>query len=222
MSERNPFAEIPLGICEELDMPAFATDQSCTSYPQRLAEVCGVIALPFGVAPPVDWTSMAGWAGVIDNADLTGTKARYLVGIGSHLPETEVLINLSGERLEEIRDRSYRLNYNVLNMNDGHMAFGRRLERGYKRYYVWLETLGGRLIGGPFGMAPVFVNARFPFNQGANSREVMQIVMDFFFLQFPLVTDSMINFDLHSYFWGTPGVDIWGDPDDNTGWGFIQ
>lgn len=223
MGQFNPFAVLPADVCDDFSLPAFPTDQDCIAYPQRLSQTCAVVVLPAGAPPPVDWTTLAGWDGVIQNDDLTMTKARYLVGIGSFLPDRKVIANLAEQRLEEVKDRGYRLRFKVLNMDAGHRAFGKLLEAGWKDFDVWLETLGSRLIGGPIGMRPVFVDCDFPFDGANNSRENMDITMDFFFHGFPDITDLAFDFGEGPFFWGDPGVpDIWGDPGNNTGWGWPE
>ena len=177
----QPFLFVPPGICDDLALPAFPTAQDCTTYSLRLSQVCAAIILPDGATPPTDWSTYEGWAGTIDNSDLTGTKARYLVGIGSFLPTNQVIVDLGEQRLEEVRDREYTFQHAVLNMALGHLNFGRQIEQGYKDFGIWLETLGGRIVGGPKGMRPVFVDAKFPLEGGKSSTERMDLTMKFFF-----------------------------------------
>lgn len=217
----NPFTVLPENVCEENSMPALDECQDGTSYPQRLSQVCALILLPVGAEKPSDWTTIEGWEGIIDNSDTTGTKGRYLVGIGSFLPESQVVVNLAESRKTEVRDRGYRARHRVLNMSAAHRSLGRKIELGYKDFDVWLETVGGRVIGGAEGMRPVFVDANFPFDGGNGSREVLELAFDFFFLQFPDVTDLSFTFDSDGNFWGDPEVpEIWGDPGGGTGWGW--
>lgn len=221
--DRNPFLVLPDDVCSDPGLAAWPEDQDCTSYLQKKSQVCAIVVLPKGAEKPSNWETLEGWAGIIDNTNTDRTKGRYLVGIGSFLPNQEIGVSLSGDRHNEIRDRNYRLTFTVLNMDDGHMQFGRRIERGYKGYDVWLETIGGRLIGGPEGMQPVVVNAQFPFSQANTAREQLLITMDFFFLQFPDVTSLTLSMTESPYFWGDPNApEIWGDPGAGEGWGFFQ
>lgn len=181
----NPFTTIPLAACDDFTIPVFEACQDSTSYPQRLTQICGIIIVPEGAEKPSDWETMEGWDGIIDNNDTTGTKARYLVGIGSFLPDRQTVADLAEGRKTEIKERNYRLDYNVLNMTDGHVGFGHLLENGYKNFDVYLETLGGRLIGGPPGMRPVFADCKFPFGGGNTNTEAMNIIADFFFPAIP-------------------------------------
>ena len=82
---------------------------------------------------------------------------------------------------------------NVTNMDAGHIEFGRKLQANKKDFTFNVVTLGGtygvltqnRIIGGYLGMRPVFVDAVFGFQEGVNSRESMQIIIDTEFLDFP-------------------------------------
>jgi hypothetical protein len=185
MSNYNPFTVAPLSACDEFDIPAFEVCQDGTGYPQRLTQVCGVIIVPLGATKPSDWETMEGWTGVIDNSDTTGTKARYLVGIGSFLPEKQNVADLADGRLVEVKERNYRLTFSVLNMAAGHVRFGELLENNFKDFDVYLETLGGRLIGGPPGMRPVFADSKRPYGGGGTSTETLDIILDFFFPAIP-------------------------------------
>jgi len=222
MGAFNPYLTLPSDVCDNYDLPAFEVIQDGACYPQRLAQVCGLIILPLKAAHPTDWTTIEGWSEVIDNTDLTMSKGRYLVGIGSFLPDSEVQVNLAQSRDIQIRDRGYTLQFNVLQMTDGHRAFGKLLELNWKEFDVYLETVGGRLIGGALGMRPRFVNAKFPFEGDNSSRERMEISMNFFFLQFPAVIDNPIDFTKSKHFWGDPDApEIWGDPGAGEGWGWF-
>lgn len=174
----NPFEAIPTTVCDQYTIPVFPTDQDCTAYDQKKSEVCGIIILPTGATPPEDWTTVSGWAGVIDNEDTTNTSARYLVGKGSFVPNSRTEISLSGGRLVESRERGYRLNFSVSNMDTGHQSFGRKLQGNQRNFAIWLQTTGDRLIGGARGLKPFYVNADFPFIQG--ERERIEVLMDFF------------------------------------------
>lgn len=221
MGAFNPFLTLPLDVCDEFDLLAFSECQDGANYPQRLSQVCSLLILPIKAAHPDDWTSLASWQEVIDNSDLTGNKGRYLVGIGSFLPLEEVIVELADGRVSETRDRPYALDFNVLQMTEGHERFGELLQRNWKEFDIWIETVGGRIVGGPYGMRPQFVNSRFPFDGEITARERMEISMNFFFLQRPAVTNLVLDFSNPPTVWGDPDVpDIWGDPDDGTMWGW--
>lgn len=176
----NPYTSLPITLCSDYDLPVFPVSQDCVSYPQLHSQVSGLVILPYGATPPGDWTSIDDWTATIDNTDTSGTKARYLVGKGSFLLNQQVQATLSGGRLVENRERSYRLTFNVLNMDEGHYDFGRKLQNNVRSFSIWLETLGDRMIGGDIGIKPFYVNADFPFNGENGDRESMIVTMDFF------------------------------------------
>ena len=201
----NPFTVLPITLCDASDLPQFAQCQSGTSYAQLRSQVGGLLILPVGATGPDDWQMEADWADVVDNSNTDNTKAKYIVGRGSFLPNGLTEINLSGGRLLENRERFYRLTFNVLNLNDGHADFGRKLQKNVRDFDVWIQTIGDRIIGGSTGMRPIYVNAEFPFTEGQNDREVMTVTMDFTFEQFPAMT--AVGIDLSGVPIGSPTSD---------------
>lgn len=193
MNAYNPFVIPPLTLCDDFDIPALPECQDTMSYTQARSQIAGLLMLPIGATGPEDWTDAADWLAVVDNTDTTNTKAKYLVGRGSFLPLNQVEVSLSGGRLVENRERTYGLNFSVLNMNDAHTDFGRKLQNNARKFDFWLQTLDDRIIGGPNGMRPFFVNADFPFAEGNNDREVMQVSMQTAFLQFPAMTAVAVD-----------------------------
>ena len=189
----SPFTYLPEGVCNDLELPDFPLIQDCASYSQLRSEVCGLIVRPIGALYPVTWYSLSEWTdeSKIDNAD--PAIAHYIVGKGSFLPTEKTLVTLAGGRVEENGERTQRVVLNVTNMNAGHIEFGRKCQANKKDFTFNVVTLGGtygaftenRIIGGYLGMRPVFVDAIFGFNEGVNSRESMQIIIDTEFLDFP-------------------------------------
>lgn len=189
----SQFTYLPTDVCSDLDIPDFPLIQDCISYSQLRSEVCGLIIRPLGSSYPITWYNLSEWTdeSKIDNSD--PTKAHYIVGTGSFLPTEKTVVTLAGGRVEENRERTQRVVLNVKNMNAGHIAFGRKLQANKRDFAFNVVTIGGpyaalnenRIIGGFLGMRPVFVDAVFAFQEGTNSRESMQIIMDAEFLDFP-------------------------------------
>jgi hypothetical protein len=177
----NPFTSFS---CDP-SLDAFPVSQSCTTYDQLDSQIAGMIVLPDGAPKPTDWATIEGWAGVVDNTDQSLMKGRYLVGVGSFLPNGKQEVELSGGRYKTVGDRSYRLDMTVLQYAPGHESFARKLESGYRSFSVWAETVGGRIIGGPNGMRPFFPDSEFPFQGGENDKEQIRILLDFFFPNIP-------------------------------------
>jgi len=190
----NPFTVLPSTLCENWLIPAISTCQDEPTYRQRRSEVYGLLMLPTGAEPPGNWENIADWVNTVDNTNTNDTKAKYMVGIGSFLPDTQVEVSLAGGRLVENRERTYRLNMAVLNIDDGHTAFCRKLQTNARRFTFWLITLGDRLVGGPSGIRPQRVNADFVLASGNNSREVWNITFTSTFLQYPEMTAQAIDF----------------------------
>jgi len=190
----NPFTVLPSTLCENWNIPAISTCQDEPTYRQRRSEVYGLLLLPTGAEPPGNWENIADWVNTVDNTNTNDTKAKYLVGIGSFLPDTQVEVSLAGGRLIENRERTYRLNMAVLNIDDGHTALCRKLQTNARRFNFWLITLGDRLVGGPSGIRPQRVNADFVLASGNNSREVWNITFAATFLQYPEMTSQAIDF----------------------------
>ena len=225
MSAPNPFTTIPVGVCDDLALPAFSLCQDGTAYEQRYSEVCGIIVLPQDAPKPTNWTTMAGWEGLIKNDDLTGMKGRYLVGIGDFLQTDVIIVNLSDGRRRTTDQRTLRLDHTVLQMHVGHALFGLQLQANKRDFSVWIETVGHRLIGGPNGLFPIFTDADFPFRRGETSREELDIIMEFGLPNFPLTTLLSFAFtpegvvDPEEVDPGSGGGTVWGDPTVPEIWG---
>ena len=190
----NPFTYLPSTQCDAWNLPAISTCQDGTTYVQRRSEVTALLMLPIGATPPGSWENLADWVNTIDNTSTNDTKGKYLVGIGSFLPDSQVEVVLSGGRMREFRERTYRLSMNILNIDDGHSDLCRKLQTGSRRFNFWILTVGDRLVGGTKGMRPVQVNAEFVLASGDGSREVWQITMTTTFLQFPAMTAQAVDF----------------------------
>lgn len=192
----NPFTYLPSTMCDGWALPAIAECQDGTAYRQRRSEIAGLLMLPTGAAGPGSWTNPTDWLTVIDNAETDDSKAKYLVGIGSFLPDSLVEVSLSGGRFVENRERTYRLNMAVLNIDDGHTDICRKWQTNARRFSFWLVTVDGRIIGGTEGMRPLRVNADFVLSSGRDSREVWNITFTTSFLQYPATSGQAVDFDL--------------------------
>lgn len=208
----NPFTVLPDALCDTR-LPAITPCQDTVTHIQRRSEVCGLFLLPIGADRPGSWQAVADWESVVDNESTDNTKAKYIVGRGSFLLESQVQVNLSGGRLELNKEKTYRLVFNVVNIDDGHSDLFRKLENGVRNFDFWILTVGDRLIGGPRGMRPRTVNATFALAEGGTSREVWQIVLTTTLHQFPEMTAQAIDFTGSGLSGGTGGG---GDTDIQT------
>lgn len=179
----NAFTYLPPDVCAETELPDFDLVQDCTSYDLSRAEIGGVIIRPYGSLAPIDWQSIDDWeASYIDNAD--PAAAHYIVGIGTFLPLEKTTVTLAGGRVEENRERRYRLLFSVLNTDEGHADFGRLLQANKKNFTFYLQTVDGRIFGGSSGLNPAYVDADFPFGSG-DARETINLIIDTDFIAFP-------------------------------------
>jgi hypothetical protein len=185
----NPYTFLPVDVCGDIVLPDFPVNQDCISYDQLRSEVCGLIIVPNSIESPVN--SIPGfrprrfseWDAIFDNT--TPDAVHYMVGKGSFLQTQVAQIDLAGGRVIANAERGYRLDFSVLNMDNGHKAFGLKLQRNYKAFSFWLHTLGNRVIGGDPGLFPFYTDADFPFAVGAQSREQMRVIIDTEFLNMP-------------------------------------
>lgn len=183
---------LPPDICGDLALPNFPQIQDCTSYSQLYSEVAGVIFMPVieGISfsdwladglVPGNWEDFDEWT----FGNNTDANAHLLIGRGSFLETDAALLTLAGGRVEENRERIMRLTLNVLNMDAGHIEWGRKLQRNARAFQFWVYTNGGRIIGGQYGMKPYFTNAIFAWQQGRENRESMQLIIDTEILSVP-------------------------------------
>jgi hypothetical protein len=181
----NPYTSLPPDVCAVPPFPAIPVEQDCTSYTLDRAEISGLIILEDGAAGvSEDWDDFEAWEAIFANEQADGTEPKYIVGRGSWLPSESTVYDLAGGRLREIRERVYRLDFDVLNMDSGHAEVARLLQRGKKNFAFWLQTVDGRIIGGQSGLRPSFVNADSPFGRG-DERERVSIVLETVFLNLP-------------------------------------
>jgi hypothetical protein len=181
----NAYTYLPPDVCGDTDFPVFPFIQDCTSYDQEVAEICGIIFVPLldGLIPTGnDWKTFSEWSvSIINNNE---TSPHYIVGVGSFLPTEKTLTTLAGGRVEENRERRYRLSFSVFNMYSGHVNWARKLQVNNREFVFFLHTIGDRVIGGPYGMMPSYSDAEIPFNLGG-VKENLQITIDTDFLSFP-------------------------------------
>ncbi len=179
----NPFTHLPTGLCDDMPLPDFPKEQDCTSYGQELSEVCGLIVVPEGLEPPNNWHDFDEWYGLFANKinNTNPAKAHYIVGKGSFLPTEKSIMTLAGGRVQENRERTYRLEMSVLNMDPGHVSFARQLMSNKKDFTFFLHTVSDKVIGIDGGLMPVYVDADVPFaSEGATERISLTIDTDFF------------------------------------------
>lgn len=184
----SPFTYLPTDVCGDLALPTFPVIQDCVNYAQLQSEVCGLLVTPTGATPPTQWFAFEDWEACAKIDNTNAAKTHYLVGRGSFVQSQKTTVSLAGGRVEENRERTQRLVFNVSNMDNNHVLFGRKLQANKRNFVIHVMTIGGtlnRIIGGTKGMQPVFTDAIFNFNEGTESRESMQIIIDVEYFDFP-------------------------------------
>lgn len=217
----NPFAHIPASVCDTLALPTIPDCQLGTAYSRLPTQVLGLLLVQPDGNRPSDWSSADGWAGVVKNIDDDPAFGRYLVGIGSFLPLETTRATLAGGRYELSRERVYQVRFRALNTKEaGHMTLMRQVENNYRYFDVWIETVGGRIVGGQNGMRPIYADATFPLAENPDGREYIDFTFNFTFYQFPDTALIDVDFQSQTYFWGDPDAgEIWGDG-SGEGWGW--
>lgn len=166
----NTFLTCPADCDENLVLGATTDNQDCTNYQLEYSQIFALIILPDGASLPSDWTSVSAWASVIDNTISGNTKGRYIVGEGS-IPKAE------GEEVEypgrksRIVSKEYSLSLDVKNVDSlAQYNFLKQLQCGVTDYKVWIETVGGRLFGGPSGIDINGLDSDFPKSGGRDDK----------------------------------------------------
>jgi hypothetical protein len=176
--------------CTENFLPPLNPDQDCFQ-PNSLvySQVCGIFFLPCneGVEPSsFTDADLVTWAAAqVDNADTTGTKARYLVvegGIGASAP---VQVTLP-KRKTKNASRTFTLDATVRNLSDLNFDFIRQLQGGCSCFKVYIETVGGRLFSyGTEGITVDSYNADIILGAGVDDFESATIQLTFSNCAFP-------------------------------------
>lgn len=142
-------------------MPAITSDQNDVR-PPKLSEICGVLILPMGAAPPTSWTDASAIEDTSDNTVTDNSKTKWIVGRGE-LPDPEEVIISMGRDERRIGRRLYALEFEVNVRCDPELSFVRTFQRSYRSFRFWLATRGGRFLGGSRGIFPKFVTASAPY-----------------------------------------------------------
>lgn len=155
MSVSNRF----LDWCESnVAMPAICVDQDQLLKP-KLSQVCGLLILPFGAAPPSSWVVQSDMEGIIDNSVSDNSKAKYIAGKGGVDEPEEIVVRL-GKRERKRVELLYTLEIEFSIRTNKQYTFLQKFQRNYKAFRFWYTTTGGRLLGGAKGITPHYI---FPF-----------------------------------------------------------
>lgn len=173
----NSFLTLP-DCGDDLTLTAIDVNQDCTLYDQVFSQICGVILMPNTASAVPDWTDVDSWATVIDNSLANNSKGKYLVGEGE-IEEPDGDTAEYPKRQLRILNRVYTLDLTIKNLSDAQYEFLRAMQNGWTGFKFWIETVGGRLLGGSSGIAPVLVNVSFLYSGGRNDREEAVLTLQY-------------------------------------------
>ena len=126
---------------------------------------------------PLDWTLAVDWDLVIDNTDATGARIKYLLGIGNVTSGEPAVRVMPGFR-SIYGEATYTLTFNLLDMSAEIHTWLQNMENCPSLPLLWFVTVDGIMFGAPTGI--VTSSKRFPFvlNEGEESYETNQIILE--------------------------------------------
>lgn len=159
--------------CVRVTMPAIAADQNDVR-PPKLSEICGLLILPMGAAPPDNWVLQSNIEDTADNNVTDNSKAKWLVGRGE-MPQPENVIVGLGRDERRIARRLFALEFEVNIRCIPELNFIKVFERQYRSFRFWFATRGGRFLGGNTGIHPKFVDSWTPYERDGLERAFIRI-----------------------------------------------
>jgi hypothetical protein len=169
-------------------LPAIPADPCCET-PPRYSQIGRIIIAPCNVPDPFELEDGAAVlvAGVIDNTNTDGTKAKALVGKGEK-PDHEATIYEGAFRRQSISSRAFTINFTFSVGTVALYQFARALQCNYTRMRFWFEDIGGWLYGpvaadgtlGQGGLVPTMVDVQLAAGGGRDDLKeaVLTIMFD--------------------------------------------
>lgn len=175
----------PCGVVGTL--PAIPTDANCETPPQY-GQLGRIIIAPCGVPDPFELEEGAVVlvAGVIDNANTDGTKAKAIIGQGGK-GDHEAVIYEGAFRRRLISSRTFTIEFSFSVGTAALYNFARALQCNYTSFRFWFEDIGGWLYGpivadgaaGTAGLIPVFVDVQLAAPEGRDDLKVARLSIEF-------------------------------------------
>jgi hypothetical protein len=167
------------GCNDELLFGQLATDQNCQEVPY-LSQISDLYITPVGGLDAFDYSggNPTLVSGGIDNADLTNSKTKWLVGIGGVAEPEETPYNGPKGSILVIK-RIYTLEFEVNVRSNLTRDFLRQLQCNPKNFTFRFGTRGGQLYGGEDGIEPFSSNARLVLGNGAEDFELGRIIITY-------------------------------------------
>jgi hypothetical protein len=209
----------------EFTFGALDTDQNCVGNP-LLSQVAGLLIIPDGATPPVDWTSKTDWEAAINNAATDNTAGRYIALVGGvDVPDKTITRVAKG--VDVLSSRTYTLSAEQFNLSDTNRDFLRKLQCNPTNYKFWFETVDGHIFGGATGISPSFTDVDLPLGAGDTDLEKAVIAIQWRSKCDPdrtYIDNVSENFSAAAAFaplWGFgTTAEIWGTPNSGEVWGF--
>lgn len=141
----------------------------------------------------VDWTVPADWATAIDNTDITGTKVRELLGIGSIDAPERTVIEMAGHRDKTVTSL-YTLTFKVTSLTPQLRSFLRKLQCDNNDPKFWYITVGGNMYGkDETGIQSSNITVDFILEAGRDAYEYANITLQWYAQIDPDVITSPIS-----------------------------
>ena len=164
--------------CTQSAFPVLPGDVDCIPTP-ALSQIAGLIIMPVAAGSPATWTDATSFLNVIDNSDANNKKGKYFLGVGD-IPEPEdITVNLGRDVVKIVR-RRHTLNFSPAWFDDIHYTFFRKIQAGKIDFRFWIATYGGRLLGGPYGIMPNFINAKMAYGRANEDREIVNLTFQWY------------------------------------------
>jgi len=170
-----------------ISLPAIPADPCCEAAPQY-SQIARIIIAPCGVEDPfeIEDGEAVLVAGVIDNTNTNGTKAKAFVGKGEKADHEATIIEKSF-RKRGISGRSYSIEFTFSLGTKAMADFARALQCENLRFRFWYEDVGGWLYGlvaadgslGVGGLYPTLVDVQMPHGGGRDDVKEARLILEF-------------------------------------------
>ena len=224
MAYCNQWLDCPTDCDSSALLPAISQEQDCTNYPIENSQIYALYLFPDGATLPSPWSTSAGWEGVLQNpVNTPGVPVgKWLAGFGG-IPESDTQVVVYPKRRLRVSKRTFTLEFEVRNMSLAQYEFMRALQCGDVDFVFWVQTVAGKLYGGPDGMRPLSIRVSMPLGIGFDDVEKAVITIKFCADGNP----PFVGLDISPEYsdpgnaWGDPDTgEVWGDPNTGEVWGW--
>ncbi|MTB53040.1 hypothetical protein [Lewinella sp. W8] len=80
-------------------------------------------------------------------------------------------------RGRNVTRRSYTLTAEVIDVTDDNYELAHRFQNGLNGFRFWYATISGRMVGGPYGIAPSSTDADLPLSSDAGGVEKIDFIL---------------------------------------------